>query len=248
MLHAKSQQSKIWLGIAAVALGSFALVGCGGGDTPSTTNSDSAGSGGGGVGGPKMGGGGGGQLPGSGTQQQQLATVPPKDTQTVPGYRRDPFKPWFNTQPPPPSVLTLVDPARIAMIGTTAPDVQPGVEIQEVPNRRVAGILTGNGVYALLDDGKVVKPGDLTDDGYQVVMINSNSVTLRKKVLSQTYTQVVPLTDAGSTYTAAAPATGGGKFGGGFAPGGGGFGPGGGGPARSGGARQGGGAAIGSGE
>jgi hypothetical protein len=240
MLQAQSQQSRIWIGLAAAAIGSVALIGCGGGgDTAGDTSQQPQATGGGGAkggaGGPvtnKMGGGG---LPGgAGAAQQQVATVKPTATNVPFKARRDPFSPWFNTIPPPPNVLTLVEPVRIALAGTTAPEVQPGVEIQEAPTRRVAGILTGNGVYALLDGGpkaEVVKPGDLLDDGYQVVKIDSNSVTLRKKVASQTYTQVVPLTDAGGTSLAAAPGMGGGA-GPGFGPG---FGRGGGGgPARAG--------------
>jgi hypothetical protein len=114
-----------------------------------------------------------------------------------PGARPDPFRPWFNTIPPPPAVLTLVDPLRIATPDSSPPVNPPGVDVQEVPSRRVAGILTGNGIYALFDDGMVVKPGDLVDD-YRVTMITKNAVTLKKKVNNQTFTQVIPLSDAGS--------------------------------------------------
>lgn len=215
MLQAKSQQSRIWIGIAAAALGSMALIGCGGGGDDTNPGKVQGGASGGSAGGPggsggsvSLGGGmgGGGQtaaMPGAAPSKQQVASDKPKNTSLPFAARNDPFKPWFNTIPPPPNVLTLTEPVRIAMTGTTAPEVQPGVEIQEVPSRRVAGILNGNGVYALLDGGpagpEVVKPGQLLDDGYRVTMINSNSVTLQKKVKTQTYTQVVPLTDAGSS-------------------------------------------------
>jgi hypothetical protein len=248
MLHAKAQQSKIWMGLAAT-ITTVALIGCGGGepDPAPSVQSGSAGTvvqpgGGGGMPGPAM--------PGAATQPQgqQTAAAPPGKENPAPGYRKDPFRPWFSTTPPPPNVLTLTEPVRIAMTGTTAPEVQPGVEIQEVPSRRVAGILNGNGVYALLDGGpagpEVVKPGQLLDDGYRVVMINSNSVTLQKKVNTQTYTQVVPLSDAGGASTMAAPPSG---FRAGRGPGFGGPGMGGppGGPSRAGAA---GGAAVGAGE
>jgi hypothetical protein len=264
MLQAKPQQSKIWLGLAAAALGSFAVAGCGGsgdggaGGAPQVGMSGGTGGSGSTAGGPgagmqAMGGSGGGPgsgggmtaagggfggqgqagLPAAGTPGQKTAQngKPGGIQGSAPGFRKDPFAPWFSTVPPPPNVLTLTEPVRIAMAGTTAPEVQPGVEIQEVPSRRVAGILNGNGVYALLDGGpsgpEVVKPGQLLDDGYRVMMINSTSVTLQKKVATQTYTQVVPLTDAGGPPPSSVG--GGGMNPGGMSPGGigSGFGPGG---------------------
>ena len=97
-----------------------------------------------------------------------------------------------------------MQPARIATFESSIPKPKPGVEIKEIPNRRVAGILSGNGVYALVDgpEGQsVVKPGDTLGE-YRVASINSDSVTLKRTVkygdTSQTYTQVVPLTDVGT--------------------------------------------------
>lgn len=96
-------------------------------------------------------------------------------------------------------------PVRVAITDSAAKENQPGIEIKEVPNRRVAGILSGNGVYALIDgpEGQtVVKPGDMIDD-YRVAAINPDSVVLKKEVkvgsLKQTFTQVVPLTDVGTS-------------------------------------------------
>jgi hypothetical protein len=138
-------------------------------------------------------------------QSVPVASGPP------PPHRADPFQPWWDNKPKPPKVLELISPIRVAITNTSAPILQPNIEIQEVPNRRVAGILSGNGVYALIEgpDGQaVVKPGDTLDE-YRVASIDADSVTLRRKVGNQTFTQVVPLTDAGSTTaTVSAPAGG----------------------------------------
>jgi hypothetical protein len=67
-----------------------------------------------------------------------------------------------------------------------------------VPDRRVSAILQGDGIYAVLEgvgDPEIVKPGSVTSDGYRVVAISSDSVTLRKVEGGLTYTQVVPLSD-----------------------------------------------------
>lgn len=123
-----------------------------------------------------------------------------------PAHRPDPFKPWWNTTPPPTPVLSEIAPARIAMYGSERPEIQPGIEIHEVPTRRVAGVLSGSGVYALLDgpEGQiVVKPGDPVGD-YRVDSITGDAVTLKRVVKlpaggTQTYTQVIPLTDQGAS-------------------------------------------------
>jgi len=230
-----STTGRLSITVATSLLTGLILAGCGGGDTPaadgkgqlaggqtapggSTGGSGSPGGSGGAPGG--SGGSPGGQLGGGvGGAPAAVASAPPKNTTPPPGARPDPFKPWWDSTPPPPPVLSLITPFRIATTDTVDPKVEPGIEIQEVPSRRVAGILTGNGVYALLDgNGKqeIVRPGDVLDDGYRVTMINFNSVTLKKTVNNQTFTQVVPLTDAGST-----PSAGGGSFGGPTAPGGG---------------------------
>ena len=243
MLHCNSQHLRILGLLAGVTALSVTLAGCGGGDDTSTppaggtkgakasggSPDDGSGSSGGSApGGPSMAGGGGGPMGSSGGGmggglggggQQAAATggPPPKDQTPPPGARPDPFRPWWDTTPIPPPVLSFTAPIRIASPNTAVVVNQPGIEIQEVPNRRVAGILTGNGIYALLDGGPgdpmVVKPGDVTADGYRVIMINSSSVTLKKTVNTQTFTQVVPLSDAGATTQMSSPTSG-------FSPGG----------------------------
>ncbi len=230
MLQRKSQQNQILFTLCGAIAFTLVLAGCGGGDDKGTPPANSArskqenigadaegggasgpsaapaaaptgmASGGGGMPGGMMSGGMGG---GAGGQQAAAATQKPKNIAPAPGFRSDPLRPWWDTTPKPPPVLTYVDPVRIAIVNSAAEEKPEGVEIQEVPSRRVAGILTGNGVYALIDDfaggAEVVKPGQVLNDGYRVVSINANSVVLKKVVDNRTYTQVVPLTDAGAT-------------------------------------------------
>lgn len=151
----------------------------------------------------------------------------PADPSKPRDARVDPFKPWWDTNPPPP-VQELVGDWRIATYESVLPEPERRAEVQEVPDRRVAGILTGNGSWALLDgpDGQaVVKPGDMVGE-YRVDSINQDSVVLKRKVGNRTFTQVVPLSDAGSSPTGGAPAGGGvpggflgGRPGGGILPG-----------------------------
>jgi len=113
----------------------------------------------------------------------------------------DPFAPWWNTVPPPPPAITLVEPYRIATRETGYKPPEQKIEIQETPDQRVAGIATGLGVYALLEGPSgqvVVRPGDMVGD-YRVEAIRSRSVILKRVVGNVTYTQEVPLTDVGST-------------------------------------------------
>jgi len=245
MLQIKPQHKSILVITAsALALAIF-LTGCGGSDDGGAAKPDPKKSASGGdptgddsatspsSGGRMAGGGGGapgpagmqamGGMPGGSQPQAAAATAPPKDKSPAPGFRSDPLKPWWDTTPKPPPVLAYVDPVRIAIPNSAAEEKPAGVEIQEVPNRRVAGILTGNGVYALLDDfggsAEVVKPGEVLKDGYRVISINANSVLLKKVVDNRTYTQVVPLTDAGSTSQFSGGMRGPGMGAGGMAPG-----------------------------
>jgi hypothetical protein len=230
MLPKSSQQNRILTALIGTFAVALILQGCGGGDSggtaatqgQTTTTTSGSGSSGGnaasgpGVSGPMSGGGGGPiGMPGMGAapggQATAVASAKPKNTSPAPNFRADPLRPWWDTTPVPPPVLSYVDPVRIAITNSAAEEKPAGVEIQEVPTRRVAGILTGNGVYALIDDfngkAEVVKPGQVLDDGYRVASINANSVVLKKEIDNRTYTQVVPLTDAGST-TFSGPAMG----------------------------------------
>jgi hypothetical protein len=241
MLPNALQQNRIFTALLGTLALALILPGCGGGDdsgsTATTGNTVSSGGASGGapsggpMGPPMMSGGGGmpgapGGMPGmgggAGGQQTASASPKPKNTSPAPNFRADPLRPWWDTTPAPPPVLSYVDPVRIAITNSAAEEKPAGVEIQEVPTRRVAGILTGNGVYALIDDfngkAEVVKPGQVLDDGYRVASINANSVVLKKEIDNRTYTQVVPLTDAGST-TFSGPGMGAGPGSGGRFPG-----------------------------
>lgn len=144
-------------------------------------------------------------------------------------HRSDPFNvPWKQPQAPP-YVFSQVNPLRVASADVQAPPPN-NTEIREVPSRRVSGIMTGDGVYAILESGsdvEIVKPGSKTSDGYTVVAINGDSVRLQRKEGPVLYTQVVPLSDVGASPQTAAYGGGGypGQMGGGgmMRPGMGGF-------------------------
>lgn len=227
---------------AAVLLG-VAVAGCGGGDAGGDTSSGAtkpaagdaaagaeegpktAGTGGGGGGGagyiaPPSGGAGmmGGMGMGGGASETPVAGGAPKVTSRPSSTRQDPFKPWWNAVTPPPPAIELIQPD-IRRIATRESVVAPGVsvDVQEVAQYRVAGIATGTGVYALLEGQgamTIVRPGDEIG-GYRVASINGDSVTLKRSIGNNTYTQVVPLTSAGSTTTVGGPGVGrGGPMGG----------------------------------
>src|SRR5437773_11784798 len=94
-----------------------------------------------------------------GAPQQFANAVPPP-------HRPDPFKPWWDIRPPQAPVISFVPPVRIAANLNISPP-RAGVEIREVPQGRVAGILSGNGVYALIESPDaqggqaVIRPGDM---------------------------------------------------------------------------------------
>ncbi|MBM3494247.1 MAG: hypothetical protein FJX72_08000 [Armatimonadetes bacterium] len=137
---------------------------------------------------------------GATTGADQPTGAGPTVTTRPPNSRPDPFAPWWSVVPPPPPAITLVEPYRIATRETGIKPVEETVEVQEVPNRRVAGIATGAGVYALVEgpEGQtVVKAGDALGD-YRVDSIRSRSIVLTRKVGNVSYTQEVPLTDVGS--------------------------------------------------
>lgn len=143
--------------------------------------------------------------PAGGMQKVPGAAVPGATGQTQPvvykmpyNPRRDPFALKWTIPPPPPYVFNEVEPVRIATMGVVAPP-PPNTEVREVPSRRVSGIMSGDGVFAILEgtdgDPEIVKPGAETRDGYKVVSISAETVTLRKKEGNIIRTQVVPLTD-----------------------------------------------------
>jgi len=74
--------------------------------------------------------------------------------------------------------------------------------------------MNGDGVYAVLEEGsdsEIVKPGELTRDGFKVVSITNDQVFLRKQEGNLIRTQLLPYGDLPPT----AATGGGGRFGGG---------------------------------
>ena len=125
--------------------------------------------------------------------------------------RRDPMRVDWTIPPPPPNIFGEVEPLRVATYNiVTPPPID--TEVREVPTRRVSGIMSGDGVFAIIDNGgdsqEIVKPGVETSDGYKVVSINSDSVKLQKKEGNLLRTQVVMLSDISTN-----PSSGGGLSG-----------------------------------
>ena len=151
-----------------------------------------------------------------------------------PGRKKDPFYYERHIVPPPPNVFDQVNPITVAVENLPVIKVGPRI-MRVVPNRRVSGLMSGDGVYAILEgangDVEIVKPGSKTKDGYTVVAINPDSVLLEKEdpATKTTYTQTVMFSDAAVSSTPGGGRGGnGGPYGGG--PGGGNGGPGGDGP------------------
>ena len=123
-------------------------------------------------------------------------------TASVPRNSRDPFKIEWHKMPPPPYVFSdpNIQPLRVASADVEVPPVGD-VTVREVADRRVSGIMSGDGVFAILEspggDPEIVKPGSQTRDGYRVVSINADSLKLQRKDGNIVRTQVVPLTDQG---------------------------------------------------
>lgn len=114
-----------------------------------------------------------------------------------PGY--DPFKITWHQLPPPPYIFdNIVGPVRVASVDVEVPPVGD-ITVREVPDRRVSGIMSGDGVFAILEGGDgqtdIVKPGSVTSDGYRVISITETGVKLEKKENNVIRTQDVPLTD-----------------------------------------------------
>lgn len=113
------------------------------------------------------------------------------------GLLNDPFYVSWKNPPPPPYVFNEVQPLRLASAGIVTPPPKD-TEVRVVADRRVSGIMSGDGVYAILETGsdvEIVKPGSQTKDGYRVVSINVDSVKLQKREGNYLLTQTVPLTD-----------------------------------------------------
>ncbi len=122
------------------------------------------------------------------------------------GRRKDPFLIDWKLPVPPPYVFDEIEPIRLASEAVETPLTKP-FEVREQPEMRVSGILTGDGVFAILESGgnkvDVVKPGSSVDifvDGqtkrtYKVVSITKDKVKLRSQVGNVIYTQEVPLSD-----------------------------------------------------
>ncbi|MDE2126698.1 MAG: hypothetical protein KGJ62_08915 [Armatimonadetes bacterium] len=127
-------------------------------------------------------------------------------------HRSDPFSVPWRKPPPPPYVFTQVAPLQLANV-QVPPPAPVNATVREEPSRRVSGIMTGDGVYAILEDAsgnvEIVQPGSVTSDQYRVVSINKDSVKLERKVAGITYVQVVPLSD-----TSLGPTSGTGSLGG----------------------------------
>ena len=149
------------------------------------------------------------------------------------GPRQDPFFVSWTLPVPPPYVFDEVEPIRLASEAIETPPVKP-YEVREQPEMRVSGIMTGDGVFAILESAgnkvDVVKPGSTVDLGvegqtkrtYKVVSITKDKVRLRSQVGNVIYTQEVPLSDVavGSPARGGAPGVGGTGAPAGFAPGG----------------------------
>ncbi len=127
--------------------------------------------------------------------------------------KKDPFFPTWHTDPPPPDIFQDIQPIRVADQQIDTPPVGD-VTVREVPTRRVSGIMSGDGIYAIIEqngESEIVKPGSRTKDGYTVVSIDNDTVKLRRKDNNIIRTQTVPLSDEST----GGPAAGGqGRFGG----------------------------------
>jgi hypothetical protein len=135
--------------------------------------------------------------------------APPKPTnRAIPnkkGY--DPFFITWRQIPPPPYVFTELEPIRLAPPEVEIPPVKP-YEVREEAVARVSGIMSGDGIYAILEmpqgDPVIVKPGstvELPIEGgqtkrtYKVVSIKGETVVLQSHEGLATYTQDIPLSD-----------------------------------------------------
>jgi len=118
----------------------------------------------------------------------------------------DPFRIPWSLPPPPPYVFDDILPVRLAGPDIEPPVVKP-ITVREEPALRVSGIMTGDGVFAILEQAgdrvDIVKPGSSVDIGvssgsrtYRVASIKDDTVTLESVEGNTTYQQIVPLSDA----------------------------------------------------
>ena len=166
-----------------------------------------------------------GQKPGTKTPKQAKTPKAPAPVAGKPGngkdavtlvrptkVRSDPFYVSWGHKPPPPYVFNVIQPMRIASANVVIPP-RTAVEVREVPSRRVSGIMSGDGVFAILEgagEPEVVKPGETTRDGWKVVAINDDSVKLELKQGYITRVQTLALTDVSTSPQATTFAGGGG--------------------------------------
>ena len=155
------------------------------------------------------------QSAGAGGAPQQAASANPapagknKSLQIAsafPGRKTDPFYYERHIVPPPPNVFDQVTPKMVAV--ENAPRKSTiHTTVRVVPTRRVSGLMSGDGVYAILEntngDTEIVKPGSRTKDGYTVVAINPDSVVLELEdpATHTTYVQTVMFSDASVSST-----------------------------------------------
>ena len=119
----------------------------------------------------------------------------------APHFRPDPMKPWWDTRPKPPSVLTLVNPARVAIAGSAESRSASRSEVRTGARRRLRGSAISGGVCASLDGPSgvdIVRPGQVLDDGFRVEEIGAGSVTLTRVDGNRTFVERIRLSDATS--------------------------------------------------
>ncbi len=150
----------------------------------------------------------------------QLASV-------LPGHKSDPFYFERHIVIPPPNVFDQVTPITVTKDDTKPPVREKGIRVRVVPTKRVSGLMTGDGVYAILEsvngEVEIVKPGSKTKDGYTVTAINPDSVDLEQEDprTKTIYTQRVMFSDAPVSSTPGGGRGGNGGPGGPNGPGGG---------------------------
>ena len=144
----------------------------------------------------------GGPAAGNGAASPDGKPVPMRVAQAQ-GRPQDPFYYERHIIPPPPNVFDEVKPYTVAVENYKKRSILTTTTIvRQAPTRRVSGLMTGDGTYAILEspsgETEIVKPGSTTKDGFIVKAINPDSVLLEREVpaLHTTFTQLVLFTDA----------------------------------------------------